>query len=426
MRKPLQLALLCALVGTAARADAGRIKLTIVAAKIDVKKLAGREAPMSNAHLSDLACLSLPGLRELADYCGAAEKAHPAAAPVDAFALLTIGERTVRTYPVPGTATPKWEYSVVLDKALLAGKGNATLALYDLDGSGTEQKLGEKPIKLAELAKPGTRVVKAIGPGEVTYKIEALPDNGAERSYSFKVPADQQMADLARNAKTSGPGYVVIPVAEGEVVSVTASGKVYPNFKKYPDRVAGPDGIPTIKTKIQYNQPGFRGCPGCDHAALIGQIGTRGLVIGAKKTFTVENSGLLVLAINDLKVVDNAGGFDVSVSVGLPAEAAAPPPPPSEARRAPGGIDPRVVEQIVDSHGDELEACVLKEANPYGEIVLQFSISADGSLLGVIVEKASPNLKAAGECMRKKALNWKFPPPRGVVTARYPLSFSAG
>ena len=46
--------------------------------------------------------------------------------------------------------------------------------------------------------------------------------------------------------------------------------------------------------------------------------------------------------------------------------------------------------------------------------------------LGVVVEKASANLKGAGDCMRAKALRWKFPPPRGVVTARYPLSFSAG
>jgi hypothetical protein len=194
--------------------------------------------------------------------------------------------------------------------------------------------------------------------------------------------------------------------------------------------VAGPDGIPTIQTKIQFNQPGFRGCPGCDHAALIGQIGSHGFVVGSKRSIKVENAGLLVLAINDLKTEDNAGGFDVKVTVSMPADtesAAAPMKKKgSAADRAGSGIDPRVVQQIVDAHGAELDQCVINEANPNGEVVLQFSISADGSLLGVIVEKASPNLKAAGECMRKKALAWKFPPPRGVVTARYPLSFQAG
>jgi TonB family protein len=218
---------------------------------------------------------------------------------------------------------------------------------------------------------------------------------------------------------------VVIPVAEGEVVDVTATGKMQPNAKKHPERVAGPDGIPTIQTKIQFNQPGFRGCPGCDHAALIGQIGTWGIVVGSKKHFTVEHAGLLVLAINDLKVSDNAGGYDVQVQVSLPQSAAASKKKGSASDAAPAGMDARVVQQTVDAHGDELDACAAKEPNPYGEVILQFSISADGSLLGVIVEKASPNLKNAAECMRKAALKWRFPPPRGVVTARYPVSFSA-
>jgi hypothetical protein len=234
------------------------------------------------------------------------------------------------------------------------------------------------------------------------------------------------MSDLARNAKTSGPGYVVIPVAEGETIEVKASGKVQPSAKKHPNIVAGPNGIPTIATKIQWNQPGFRGCPGCDHAALIGQIGTKGMVVGEHKQFTVDTSGYLVLAINDLKVSDNAGGYDVSVSVTVPASSSASMKQKgSKEDSSPSGLDPRVVQQTVDSHGEELDACVASEANPYGEVVLGFSISADGSLLGVIVEKSSPNLKKAGECMRAKALKWRFPPPHGIVTARYPISYSA-
>jgi len=165
--------------------------------------------------------------------------------------------------------------------------------------------------------------------------------------------------------------------------------------------------------------------------ALIGQIGTHGLVVGDHKQWTVESSGYLVLAINDLKVSDNAGGFDVNVSVSLPAstsagEARSMKQKGSAADKAPAGFDPRVVQQIVDGHGAELDACVANEANPFGDVILGFSISADGSLLGVIVEKASPNLKKAGECMRMKALKWRFPPPHGIVSARYPISYSPG
>jgi hypothetical protein len=411
----------------AAPAGAANVRFTIVSAKLDAARIKGGSEHLSTAALSDLACLSLPGLREIAGFCGGGE-VEATRPKIDPLVRVEIGDRVIRTYPIPGTYTPKWEYGVILDKAFLDNDDSADFILYDYDGPGVEKKLGDQLVKTRDLMKPGTKTIK-MGPATLTYRVELLPDT-TRRDYSFRVPADQQMADLAKNAKTSGPGYVVIPVAEGEIVDVSATGQVKPSAKKHPDRVAGPNGIPTIKTKIQFNQPGFRGCPGCDHAALIGQIGTTGLVLGAQKKFTVENSGLLVLAINDLKVSDNEGGYDVKVAVTLPASTTAPRAPGktkgSAADAGPGGIDPRVVQQIVDSHGADLDACAAAEANPYGEVVLAFTISADGSLLGVIVEKASPNLKKAGDCMRLKALKWRFPPPHGVVTARYPISYSAG
>jgi hypothetical protein len=133
--------------------------------------------------------------------------------------------------------------------------------------------------------------------------------------------------------------------------------------------------------------------------------------------------------VNDRKVDDNAGGYDVKVTITLPAVTPAAVAPAckkgSAADHPATAVDTRRIQQIVDGHGAELDGCVAQASNPYGEIVLAFAIAADGSLLGVNVDKASPNLKGAGDCMRKKALAWKFPPPRGVVTVRYPLSFAA-
>ncbi|HUR94302.1 MAG TPA: C2 domain-containing protein, partial [Gemmatimonadales bacterium] len=300
---------------------AANLRFTIVSAKLDAAKVGKHDHPTSNAHLSDLACLSLPGLRAIPGLCrsgGEPTGDVKGGAPVDAFVRVELGDHVVRTYPIPGSLTPKWEYGVVLDRAFLDANEYANFVIYDYDGPGAERKLGDKLVKTKELSKPGTRTLKGVGGGtEITYRVEVLPDSAPARNYAFRVPADQQMADLARNAKTEGPGYVVVPVAEGEVVEVTATGQIQPNAKKHPERVAGPNGIPTIQTKIQFNQPGFRGCPGCDHAALIGQIGSTGMVIGAKKKFAVEHAGLLVLAINDLKTQDNAGGFDVKVTVSL-------------------------------------------------------------------------------------------------------------
>ena len=301
------------------------------------------------------------------------------------------------------------------------------MILYDLDDSGDERKLGEAKLLASDLAKPGPRTVK-VGPADVLLRVEAVADSAPPRKYAFRVPADQQMADLARNAKTSGPGYVVIPVAEGEIVEVNASGKVQPSAIKHPDRVAGPDGIPTIQTKIQFNQPGFRGCPGCNHAALIGQIGTTGMVIGSHKKFTVETSGLLLLAINDLKVSDNAGAYDVQVSVSLPASSG------GEARQmgkqkgsagdhSPSGLDPRVVQQTVDVRtATSSDARAAAEPNLYGEVVLGFSISADGSLLGAIVEEGVAEFEKGRRVhAAQRRSSGTFLPPHGIVSARYPI-----
>lgn len=412
-----------------AHADGKRIKLTILSGGLEASKLPKTGQQRANGALSDLACLSLPGLREIAGLCGS-DKARAEGAPeVDPFVRVTFGKQSFQTYAVPGTTTPRWEYAVVLDQGEAAKIASVKFELFDNVGPGNDKLLGTQSATGKEVFKTGQRTLKKVGPHEITYQVDLIDNE--PRKYSFRVPADQQMADLARNAQTDGPGYIVVPVAEGEQVEVNAKGKVQPNAKKHPDRVAGPNGIPTIATKIQFNQPGFRGCPGCDHAMLIAVVGGQNMPIGEHKVFMVENSGLLVLAINDLKVSDNAGAFDVEVTVGPPAAkagATAPEPQMSGAAskaKVADAMTARIVQLEVDKHGAELDACAAAAKDPYGEVILAFTISASGAPLGVIVEKASPNLKEAGECMRKKALVWKFPPPRGIISARYPMSFSA-
>ncbi len=420
------------LVGVpAAQAEQKMWKLTIVSGGLEGSKIAKTGSARTFAMVSDLACYSLPGLRELGGLCGGDNKRSDSAPEVDPFVRVTIGKHIIQTYSVPGTLTPRWEYAVVLEPSDVAKIAQVKFELFDQVAPGSEKSLGAQTVTGKEVWKAGQRTLKKVGAHEITYQVDSI--DTTPRNFSFRVPANQQMSDLAKNAQTDGPGYIVVPVAVGEQVEVTAKGMVQPNAKKYPDRKAGPKGIPTISTKIQFNQPGFRGCEGCDHAALIAVVGGQNLVIGEHKTFTVENAGLLVLAINDLKVVDNAGAFDVEIKVSparaqVAGQAAAPQQEMSGTTakaKVADAMTARVIQMEVDKHGAELDACAAAAPNPYGEIVLAFTISASGVPLGVIVEKSSPNLKEAGECMRKKALVWKFPPPRGVISARYPLSFSA-
>jgi hypothetical protein len=386
---------------------------------------------MSTASLSDLDCLALPGLRDYVDHCGGAQAAADDAAAkkeLDPVVRIELGDRVIRTYPVPNSATPRYDYAAIIDRSSVDAGDSALVQVIDYNGEHDENVLAKKLVPVKTLLAPGTRTV-TVGAATVTYRVEAV--SSEPRVYHYRVAGDQQMADLAKNAtianKSSDGNYVAVPVAEGEVVTVSATGKVRPSAKKHPTIFAGPDGIPTISTKIQYNQPGFRS-PGVNHAALIGQLGQDGFVVGANKTINAKSSGLLLLGVNDLKVSDNDGGYDVTVTVTPPASGSSDNSgvkKGSAGDAGPSGLDTRVVEQVVDAHSDDLQKCTDGAANPYGSLVLAFSISADGSPLGVLVQDASPNLKDAGECMRKKALAWRFPPPHGLVTARYPLSFSA-
>ncbi len=433
MPRPLLISIACLAVLVCGPAQAGHLRITIVSAEIDAAKLPPNSESRATTPYSDLACYALPGLRSIARSCGVHMAADgvtvlpavplPEGAPVDPLVRLEFGESVVRTYPIPSTLTPEWAYSVVIDEALVTGKSGATFILYDWVSADKEVELGRKSVKLKTLVKPGKHTIQ-VGPAKLVWRVERLK-NAAPRVYAYDVPATRQIADLAREAPTEQKGdeYVAVPVAEGEIVDIVAYGYVQPNARKHPKRTATPDGIRTISTKVQYNQPGFR--DGQNHAALIAQLGTKSMMVGKEKKFTATTSGLLILAINDLKTSDNGGQFAVKVTVHPPADKSRLKRRGSSADTGPQSLSPRVIQQIVDSRTAEFTRCFAKTSDPNGDVTLQILITSDGRPV-VTVASASPNLAATAECMAKKANSWMFPRPRGTVVVRYPMHLSTG
>jgi hypothetical protein len=372
---------------------AAPLRVELTEAMLDEAQLPARP-PVARTHALELVCLSLPGLRALPGYCDGSPAPQRAVAAV---AELTIGTQRVRSYAVPGALAPEWRYAALLEP--VAG-GDARVRLLDEEAG--DRVLGEKTLPARTLLAPGTHTLQ-LGPHALTITVE----KPKPRRYAFRVPATRTPAELARSGEG---GYLRIPVAEGERVEITAAGRVQPSAKKHPERVAGPDGIPTIATKIQFNQPGFRGCLNCNHAALVGQIGPTPFVIGAHRAFTVDNAGLLLLAINDRKVSDNAGGFEVVVTV--------------TPEGGPRDDDSHVVRNVVDANAADLDRCAAAIGDAQGDLLLSFTVSADGSPI-CSVEKSAPALAAAGRCICEHARAWRFPPRLHGRTARCPLSFSA-
>ena len=115
---------------------AGNLRITLNGAQINAKKLKAAGEARTNVPYSDLACLALPGLRGIADSCGVqvAEdgvtlvptKPLPEKAPIDPLLRLELDDKVIRTYPIPSTLKPSWEYAAIVDENLLSSGGKAT------------------------------------------------------------------------------------------------------------------------------------------------------------------------------------------------------------------------------------------------------------------------------------------------------------
>ena len=101
-----------------------------------------------------------------------------------------------------------------------------------------------------------------------------------------------------------------IALKEGDAVSITASGTVFPS----PNRAvpASPDGVPDRPGLRQFNV-----VQGADHSGLIGRVGKDGAPfnVGSSDHFSADSAGRLFLGINDTGVYDNDGAFVAKVTV---------------------------------------------------------------------------------------------------------------
>jgi hypothetical protein len=104
-----------------------------------------------------------------------------------------------------------------------------------------------------------------------------------------------------------------IDVRSGDLLAIEASGEIQAG----PDQPAiGPDGAHDPGLRV-FNLPELQGA---NHAALIGRIGEAGspFLVGPILKASADRDGRLFLGINDMGVDNNAGAFDVVVTVSPP------------------------------------------------------------------------------------------------------------
>ncbi|HEX2701154.1 MAG TPA: CHAT domain-containing protein [Acidimicrobiales bacterium] len=103
-----------------------------------------------------------------------------------------------------------------------------------------------------------------------------------------------------------------VDVADGYELTFSASGEVFDDLEGNPGQSYDPDGV--ADPDGRHAGDPFRQF---DHAALLGKIGEDGdpFLIGSDRELTAEQEGRLFLGVNDGRLDDNGGSFEVDIDV---------------------------------------------------------------------------------------------------------------
>ena len=146
------------------------------------------------------------------------------------------------------------------------------------------------------------KIFKGIAPAVVAIALAAATQAGAAgpstASVSFTV------GGLAVPGVSTG-----VVLRQGQIVTVTATGGVCPYGTSYCPGPGGNAAVDTTGTTFG----GFP-LPGAPAWALIGRVGSGPWVQVGTGPTTLSGTGVLVFAVNDDLLVDNAGSFAVTVS----------------------------------------------------------------------------------------------------------------
>lgn len=135
---------------------------------------------------------------------------------------------------------------------------------------------------------------------------------GLMLSTSLILPCGAKAETRIYTLEANDAGGIVIPVNEGDVVIIQASGRVH----TFPggtvagcDVWTGPSGLSNCIYLSQ--QPELNRLP---FMALVGTLNGKKMYIGANQTIRCDSDGELVLFVNDWVHNDNAGSFRVRVT----------------------------------------------------------------------------------------------------------------
>jgi hypothetical protein len=228
------------------------------------------------------------------------EESEPMA-PAPYVEVKIVGE-TYRISPIGRTFAPRWSQPIAIPAGVHAGRTPAIIQVLDaVDGA----IIGQRETTVGELLKPGSRTLTDLGDVS-SLDIEVRPME--PRPY---VAVDLYV-DGARSLEELKAGederWTAIPVWNGDRITVEAVGRVCPSD---PDECFGPEGAEPGRWET-YSYDTFAKSP---HASLVAVLAGQAVPVGTARTFVAEQAGFLLLFVNDTRLSDNSGSFDVHVDV---------------------------------------------------------------------------------------------------------------
>ncbi len=96
-----------------------------------------------------------------------------------------------------------------------------------------------------------------------------------------------------------------------------------------------------------------------------------------------------------------------------------------------GSLDKEIIRRIIRRHLNEVKFCyekeLMKKADLYGRVMIQFTISGTGQVIASIVQNSTMNNPPVEQCIAGAVRRWEFPKPQGggIVIVSYPFVLKA-
>jgi hypothetical protein len=221
------------------------------------------------------------------------------------YVVMRVGGGAYRISAATRTYSPVWEQPIIVDTRPLNESDRVVVQVMDaIDDS----LIGQQELKVADFFLYGAKTLTDLGPvASLDLEVTSHPPR-QRQEFDLVVPGDVSVQTLIAGQISS---WGAIPVWNGDTVTIQSTGSVCPSRSS--QACFGPDGVSGRWRSYNYDE--LKDAP---HASLVALFPGAAYYVGSSRQLHVEQSGQVLLFVNDKDVGNNRGAFQVHVTVDPP------------------------------------------------------------------------------------------------------------